>query len=101
MTLLEWAQLLITVAVGAGSTLLTLYVSMSRLQERQNAADKRLQDAIDGFREETRELSKAISGLSRTVAQMESNNDHIEQLYELVRNIEKDVAVLKDRALLK
>ena len=97
MTLPDFTQLLSTVAVGAGATLITLKISMAKIEERMEASDKRVQEGFDAFRMEAREIGKAVSHLAETVARQAVMVDGMENLFERLRMVESDVAVLKSK----
>jgi hypothetical protein len=104
MTLPDLLSILTTVAVGAGATLITLRVTMAKVEAQLEAsnvrigeAEKRNLEAMNAFRVEASELRKAVSELTRIVDKQSSYVDGVEDLWELVRTIEKDMAVCKSK----
>lgn len=104
MTLPDFTQLLTTVAVGAGATLFTLKISIAKIEERMAAADARqaisdklVQDAFSSFRKEAGDLGKAVSHLAETVARQSVMVDGMENIFDRLRLVESDVAVLKSK----
>lgn len=96
-------QILTTVAVGAGATLITLRVSMGKLETQLEASNVRIKDseirsaeAMNAFRVEAAELRKAITELTRIVDKQAVFVDGIEDIYDRLKTVEIKVAVLEE-----
>ena len=104
MTLPDFTQILTTVAVGAGATLLTLKVSMAKVEQqladssdRIAKSDERIAEVMNMIRREAEELRKAISELTRTVDRQSVYVDGLDEFDSRLRKVETEVAILKER----
>lgn len=95
MTLPDLTQILSTVAVGAAATLITLKVSMARIEARMEASNERVSEGFDGFRREAEGLRVAVGHLTQVVAKQGVMVDGVEDIYNRLRNVETRVAVLE------
>lgn len=104
-------SVLSTVAVGAGATLITLKVTMARVETqltesnrrmaesdaRMAAFDQRVAEIMASFRTEAGNLRQAVTDLTRTVDRQSGLVDGMEDVYERLRVLEVEVAVIKSR----
>lgn len=102
MTLPDFTQILTTVAVGAGATLLTLKVSMAKVEqqlidssERIAKSDERIAEVMGMIRSEAEGLKKAIADLTRTVDRQSVYVDGLDEFDSRLRHVETEVAILK------
>lgn len=104
MDLADLFSILSTVAVGAGATLITLKVTMTRVEtqlaesnRRIEQSDQRVTEVMGAFRQEAAQLRQAVTDLTRTVDRQSALVDGMEEVYERLRVLEVEVAVMKSR----
>jgi hypothetical protein len=79
--------------VGWGSSYFAMWQAGIRMGVRMDG----LEHSLVAFGTEVVEFRKAVTELTRTVDRQASYVDGLSELWELVRGIERDVAVLKSK----
>lgn len=99
----DFTSLLTTVAVGAGATLVTLKVSMAKVEtqlaesnDRISKSDTRVAEIMGLFRKEAEELRKAVEGLTRTVDRQAVYVDGLDDFEVRLRAAETKIAILEE-----
>ena len=96
-----------TAISGAAATVITLRVGIARMEEKMEGTrlasdaraeelDRRMTEGFEAFTEVARSLRDAVGRLTETVSKHTVYVDGMNDIYNRLRAVETDVAVLKD-----